>query len=100
MSKVTVTVVTVKTDLPAGVIAGDLRVSISQTDGAIVDSQDVDGNEAVFTGIVDGDYIATAVRLDDIGENIGVPISVIFSVDDVQDTYGSPESLSVVVEAE
>lgn len=105
MSKVTVTVVTVPTTLPAGVTAGALRVSLLDNTGAVVATQDVATSDAVFTGIANGDYTASAVRLDGTGTNLGDAVTAPFSVADVpppvpEQTFDAPSSLAVVVEAE
>jgi hypothetical protein len=102
MSKVTISVVTVPTDLPSGITAGALRVAILDLTGATVATQDVTGVTAAFTGVADGDYVASAVRLDDTGANLGVAVTAAFSVTIVPPVaqYDAPASLTVLVEAE
>jgi hypothetical protein len=96
MATVTITIQTTPVALPTGVAAGALRVSLL-SGGAEFASQDVDGTEAVFLGIPDGEYTASAVRLDDVGGELSTRITQDFTVDAVTETYEAPSGLSVSV---
>lgn len=96
MATVTITIQTTTTALPTGVAAGALRVALL-SGGSEFATQDVDGTEAVFYGVPDGDYTATAVRLDDAGGELSVRVTADFTVDEVADTYEAPSGLSVSV---
>lgn len=96
MATVTIAIQTTTTALPTGVVAGALRVTLL-SNGAEFAAQDVDGAEAVFYGVPDGDYTATAVRLDDAGAELSAVISANFTVDETAETYEAPSGLSVSV---
>lgn len=100
MSKVTVKIVTTSVSLPSNVKAGKLRISLSQgTD--VVDYKDVDGKEAVFEAVVDGEYTVTAQRLDDTGQALGGVVTYDFTVnDESDDMYDAPSAISVTVTAD
>ena len=96
MATVTVTIQTVTTSLPTGTTAGALRVALL-SGGTEFATQDVDGTEAVFYGVPDGDYTATALRMDADGGELSVRVTADFTVDEVADTYEAPSGLSVSV---
>lgn len=99
-NKVTVTVETKPVDKPAGVTPGLLRVSVLDAAGNIVSFQDVEGNIAEFKGVVDGEYLITAARIDVNGAPIGETVSQKFVVSVAPVTYESPVGFTVQVEAE
>ena len=106
MAKVTVQVVTVQKELPAGVVAGALRFQVLDANGVVVQGQDVGSPSAVFSGVADGDYVASVVRLDANGNTLGDTVTANFTVATAAPVapapvmYDAPASLSVLVEAE
>lgn len=97
MATVTVTILTTPTTLPAGIVAGVMRVSLLR-DGAEIDSTDATDNTATFTDVEPGAYTVTAVRLDDAGAELSGVVSTDFDVTDTtSETYDAPASLSVSV---
>lgn len=103
MSKVVISVVTAQADLPSGVSAGAKRFSIADTAGNVVQTQDVDGVEATFTGVSDGDFTASVQDLDSNGGNLGNAVTAAFNVSTVVTPpaqYAASSAVSVVVSAE
>ena len=81
-------ITTTPTALPAGVIAGLLALSITDPSGQSVNdangqpvtTQQVSGTTATFANVGPGNYLASAVRLDNNGTPIGAPVTQAFSV--------------------
>mgnify|MGYP002716235558 CR=1 FL=1 len=97
MATVTVTILTTPTELPAGITAGVMRVALLR-DGVEIDSTDATDNTATFTDVAEGFYTATAVRLDDAGNELSGVVSTDFDVTGTtSETYDAPASLSVSV---
>jgi hypothetical protein len=63
---------------PTGLAAGTTRFSITDTAGNIVQSQDVNGSSASFSGIPDGTFTASAQLLDTAGANLGDAVTTSF----------------------
>lgn len=93
--------------LPDGVTQGKTRFSIlDSANGAVVQSQDVDGLSADFTGVPDGTFTASAQFLDSDGNTLGDEVKTTF-VDAVEvappaagATYTPLASLSATVTPE
>lgn len=102
MAKVTVTVHTeARTVKSTGAAPGLLRVYVKDVEGNVIHEQDVQGNVAEFSGVVAGEYLITAVRLDANGMMLGDMASQRFSVEvDELMEIESPVGFSVQVEAE
>ncbi|WP_347558558.1 hypothetical protein [Robbsia sp. KACC 23696] len=64
--------------LPDGVEQGKTRFTILDSTGAVVQTQDVDGLEAEFTGVADGTFDATAQFLDSTGALLGDAVKTSF----------------------
>jgi len=64
--------------LPAGVTQGKTRFSVLDSTGAVVQTQDVDGLSADFTGLADGTFDATAQFLDSTGALLGDAVKTSF----------------------
>jgi hypothetical protein len=63
---------------PNGAAAGKSRFSIIDSTGAVVQTQDVDGLTADFTGIADGTFTGQAQLLDVNGANLFDPVTCSF----------------------
>lgn len=63
---------------PTGLGSGATRFSIVDANGAIVQTQDVNGNSASFSGLADGTFTATAQLLDTAGAVLGDAVSTTF----------------------
>lgn len=63
---------------PTGLAAGSTRFTITDTSGAIVQVQDVDGQSATFTGLADGTFTASAQLLDTAGAILGDAVTTSF----------------------
>lgn len=63
---------------PTGLGSGATRFSIIDAVGAIVQSQDVNGTSAVFTGVADGTFTASAQLLDTAGAILGDAVTTSF----------------------
>lgn len=63
---------------PSGLAAGATRFTITDTNGAVVQTQDVNGDSATFTGLADGTFTATAYLLDTAGNVLGDPVTTTF----------------------
>lgn len=105
MSKVVISVVTVQADLPEGITAGtNKRFSILDTNGLIVQTQDVADVTATFSGVADGSLIASVQDLDSNGNNLGVAVTAPFTASTVVVTppaqYAASSTISVVVSAD
>jgi hypothetical protein len=89
--------------LPTGVTQGKTRFTITDASGATVQTQDVDGLEADFTGVPDGTFNASAQFLDSTGALLGSAVTASF-VDAVQvppaSTFTPLASLSATVTQE
>jgi hypothetical protein len=96
---VTVSFSTSTAVLPAGVEAGGYVVSLlNAADSSVAATQNLALGvfEADFTGVADGDYIATAQALDTTGALLGLVASTPFSVADL--TFDQPVApLTVVI---
>ena len=85
---VIVNITTTPTALPAGITAGLLALSITDTtgkpvndaNGQFIATQQVSGATATFANVAPGDYVASAVRLDTNGTPIGTPVTQAFTV--------------------
>jgi len=64
--------------LPAGVTQGNTRFTITDSNGAVVQTQDVAGLDVVFTGIADGTFTASAQFLDSTGALLGDAVTTSF----------------------
>lgn len=64
--------------LPTGVTQGNTRFTITDSNGAAVQTQDVPGLDAVFTGIADGTFTASAQFLDSTGALLGDAVTTSF----------------------
>jgi hypothetical protein len=64
--------------LPDGVTQGKTRFTILDSTGTVVQTQDVDGLEADFTGVSDGTFDATAQFLDSTGALLGDAVKTSF----------------------
>jgi hypothetical protein len=64
--------------LPDGVTQGKTRFTITDSNGAVVDTQDVDGLSADFTGVADGTFNASAQFLDSTGALLGDAVATSF----------------------
>jgi hypothetical protein len=74
-SQVVVSVTTKDVQVPAGTVQGKFVFSVTgQPD------QTVDAQTATFTGLADGDYVASVQALDSNGGRIGNQASVSFTV--------------------
>jgi hypothetical protein len=104
MSKVIIAIATVVATLPAGIEAGPLRIALLDQAGNVVQAQTLTGVEATFTGIADGEFTATAVRLDSTGANLGDVITQAFTValvvPPVPATFDAPTGLTISVTPE
>lgn len=105
MSKVTVALVTVQAELPAGVVAGNLRFSLIDATGAVVASQDVADPAVVFTSVADGVYTVSAQKLDSNFNALGNPVvsdavSVATVVTPPVAFYDAPSALTITVSAD
>ena len=74
---VLVDVATVKQDFPAGTVPAGIQITISGLPGKMATTAPY---SAVFAGVPDGDYTATAQAVDATGAALGSPQSVPFSV--------------------
>jgi hypothetical protein len=63
---------------PTGLGSGATRFSIIDAVGAIVQSQDVNGSSATFTGLADGTFTASAQLLDTAGAVLGDAVTTSF----------------------
>lgn len=63
---------------PSGLAAGATRFTITDTNGAIVQVQDVNGDSASFSGIPDGTFTASAQLLDTAGALLGDAVTTSF----------------------
>lgn len=98
MANVLISVVTVDTDLPAGVLPGALRISLTQTDGTVVSSQDVAGVEATFADVVPGTYVAVAQALDSQAQSLGAQVVQTFVVPTPPPTtFAQPQTITVTL---
>jgi hypothetical protein len=94
---VIINITTTPTALPAGITAGLLALSITDTTGKPVNdangqsitTQQVSGATATFTNVAPGDYVASAVRLDTNGTPIGTPVTQAFAVAAAVTTSGA-----------
>lgn len=68
---------------PSGLGSGATRFSIIDASGETVQSQDIEGTSATFTGLADGTFTATAQLLDTAGAILGDAVTTSF-VDAVQ----------------
>lgn len=101
MSKVTVSVATEEVSTTGIEEPGPLRISILTTEGVISHTQDIFGNSAEFVGVVDGDYVITAARVDVNGLAIGNVVRQEFKVlVEPVVTFQQPSSLNVSVSAD
>jgi hypothetical protein len=89
--------------LPTGVTQGKTRFTITDSNGVVVQTQDVDGLEADFTGVADGTFNASAQFLDSTGALLGDAVTTSF-VDAVEvppaATFTPLASLSAIVTPE
>lgn len=102
MSKIKVTVETeAKTVKATGVEPGMLRVSVKDAEGNVLHEQDVEGKVAEFSGVANGEYLITAVRLASNGTMIGGMASqrITIAVDELVE-YDEPVGFSVEVQEE
>ncbi|MCP1120094.1 hypothetical protein [Robbsia andropogonis] len=91
---------------PEGTTKGKTRFSVLDSTGAVVQTQDVDGLEAQFTGLADGTFTASAQFLDSTGALLGAAVTTSF-VDAVEvspvaegESYTPLATLSATVTAE
>lgn len=63
---------------PTGLAAGATRFTITDTNGAVVQTQDVNGDSATFTGLDDGTFTASAQILDTAGAPLGDAVTTSF----------------------
>lgn len=97
MHKVKITVNTKPVEVPTGVTPGLLRFNILDESSVVVHSQDVTGTVAEFSGVEDGSYIISVVRVDASGVSLGNTVMQRFTVEVVPvPTYEEPSSISVV----
>jgi hypothetical protein len=113
---VNINITTTPTALPAGVIAGLLAISITDTAGHPVNdangqalaTQQVSGNSGTFNSVAAGDYIASVVRLDTNGTPLGNAVTQAFSVptsapaaptgtSTPASSYDAPQTITVTV---
>lgn len=92
MAKVVVTITTKPQDFPAGIAAGNIRVSVSN--GLM---QDVNGLTATFDSVDPGDYTVTAQLLDASNNPLGNQISVAFTIPAPANTLQVPDTINVTV---
>lgn len=85
---------TVQATLPAGIVAGKFRFSLS---GQAPAEQDVDNPEASFPDLAPGDYSATCQRLDSSGTPFGPTASATFTVPTAPAMFDAPDSLTVTL---
>lgn len=64
--------------LPAGVTLGKTRFTITDSAGAVVQTQDVAGLQADFTGVATGTFGASAQFLDSTGALLGSAVTTSF----------------------
>lgn len=101
MSTVLLAVTTSDVALPDGVTAGNLRFTITGSNGNVLQTQDVADVSATFLNVPAGDYTMSAQRLASTGENLGAAVTGNFSVaatPPVQ-TYAAPNAISATVTA-
>lgn len=63
---------------PSGLTSGATRFTITDTNGAVVQTQDVNGDSASFSGLTDGTFTASAQLLDTAGAPLGDAVSTSF----------------------
>jgi hypothetical protein len=89
---------------PSGLPAGLTRFAIIAADGSIVNTQDVAGLSATFTGVADGDFTGSAQLLDTAGALLGSPVTQAFvdgvAVTPPAATFQPLVSLSITVTPE
>lgn len=98
MSAVIVSVATTPTAPPSGILAGLLRVALTDASGTVAATQDVTGAVATFENVSPGTYTASAVRLDSNGNALGGTITGAAVVPEPA-TYDAPSSLTVTLAA-
>lgn len=87
---------------PTGLGSGATRFTITDTNGAVVQTQDVNGDSATFTGLADGTFTASAQLLDTAGAPLGDAVTTTFvdgnevPTDPSQPTGGEPSSATFV----
>lgn len=87
---------------PTGLGSGATRFTITDTNGAVVQTQDVDGQSATFTGLSDGTFTASAQLLDTAGAPLGDAVTTTFvdgsevPSDPGQPTGGEPSGATFV----
>jgi len=104
MKPVNVAVTFKPTDLPDGVTAGSLKVTIEKEDASpAVDSKGIpipaivaDAGPYVFADVPSGSYIVTVQRLDSAGANLGLAVSSVATAV-VQPTFDAPATVTVTV---
>lgn len=103
MTTLNVSITTVKQALAAGVIAGAFRFSLlaAQADPAApaapaIAIQDEAAPAATFTGVLPGDYVITAVRVDSNGNPISALVSAAVTVP-VPAEFDAPATISVAL---
>lgn len=98
MHKVTITVNTKPVEVPTGVTPGLLRFNILDESNVAVHTQDVTGTVAEFSGVEDGSYIISVVRVDANGVIIGKTVTQRFTVEVIPvPTFEEPSSISISV---
>ncbi|QCP50172.1 hypothetical protein FAZ95_13875 [Trinickia violacea] len=104
--KVTVTVATAAAALPAGLVFGGIKVSLTDSKsnpvvdstGAPVAAQTLTAAPYVaeFNNVPDGAYSATAAAIDTTGGDIGNAITQAFTVNSAAPaTYDSPQGITI-----
>lgn len=63
---------------PSGLPQGNTRFQILDSTGAVVQTQDVVGLSASFSGVADGNFTATAQLLDTAGNPLGTQLTKAF----------------------